>query len=370
VLGALGREGGSILCRPVPLRDLTLYDELPLADAQPLGADRFPILYELRREAHTMTALDAVLTGDPYRLRAMIVTAANPVLTNPNSAKVRRALSALDLLVVRDLFLTETAALADYVLPAASFLERTELHDHAEIGVLNVTRPAASWPETQTEYGFWRALAERLGVGEYFPWEDETALARWLLEPTGIALEELAAHPEGVSYVAALERTAAHGSYPTPSGKVELTSRHLAELGYDELPVYRRPAYREHPDPEYPFVLMTGARASLYGHSRSHNIARFLTADPGPAVEMHPDDAARLGVTDGAMVGITSRIGSVAVPVRVVARNEILPGCLQMTHGWARGNVNLLTHDDRFDPISGFPLMKSVEVRVGPPVRA
>jgi len=230
--------------------------------------------------------------------------------------------------------------------------------------VLNVTRPAAAWPETQTEYEFWRSLAVRLGAGEYFPWRDETELDRWLLEPSGITLEELEAHPEGVSYVARQERAAGRSAYPTQSGKVELTSRHLAELGYDELPVYRRPAYREHPDPAYPFVLMTGARALLYGHSRSHNIPRFLTADPRAVVELHPDDATRLGVNDGEVVRVTSRIGNVEVAARVVARNEILPGCLQMTHGWSGGNANLLTHDDRFDPVSGFPLMKSVEVRV------
>jgi anaerobic selenocysteine-containing dehydrogenase len=114
---------------------------------------------------------------------------------------------------------------------------------------------------------------------------------------------------------------------------------------------------------------MTGARAPLYGHSRSHNIPRFLTADPAAVVELHPDDAARLGVSEGGMVRVTSRIGSVEVAARVVARNEILPGCLQMTHGWSAGNANELTHDDRFDPVSGFPLMKSVEVRVERAVR-
>jgi anaerobic selenocysteine-containing dehydrogenase len=81
-------------------------------------------------------------------------------------------------------------------------------------------------------------------------------------------------------------------------------------------------------------------------------------------VELHPDDAAALGVADGDPIRITSRIGSVEVPAKIKSAVEILPGTLQMTHGWKEANVNLLTHDDRFDPISGFPLMKAVEVRV------
>ena len=141
-------------------------------------------------------------------------------------------------------------------------------------------------------------------------------------------------------------------------------SAYLGALGLDELPVYRSPAYIASPDPAYPFVLITGARKLLYMHSRFRNIPRFLTAIPGPEVEVHPDDADALGVADGDLVRITSRVGSVDVPVKVVAPNEIRPGSLQVTHGWAQANVKLLTHDDRPDPVSGFPLMKSVEVRM------
>ncbi len=364
LLGALDREGGTFFKEAVPLRDLTLYDDVPLKHLGPLGADRFPVLYDLRQECHSMTAMEAILGDDPYPLRALVVTGANPALTNPNSTRVLQALEALDLLVVRDLFMSETAAVADYVLPAASFLERTELHAHAKYQIVSVTREVVSWQDVQGEYEFWHDLALRLGIGEYFPWEDETALNRWLLEPTGITLEELEAHPEGVEYSPPRPGRWKETGFDTPSGKVEFASQYLKDLGYDELPVYQSPAYRREPDAEYPFVLITGARKLLYLHSRFRNIPRFLTAIPGPEVEIHPDDAARLGVADGETVRVTSRIGSLEVPVKVTAPNEIVPGSLQITHGWKDANVNLITHDDRFDPISGFPLMKSVEVRL------
>ena len=111
-------------------------------------------------------------------------------------------------------------------------------------------------------------------------------------------------------------------------------------------------------------IILTGARKLIYYHSRFHNIARFARAIPGPEVEMHPQDAAKMGVADGEEIRITSHIGSLEIPVKIKAPNEILPGVLQITHGFRKANVNLLTHDDIFDTISGFPLMKSVEVQV------
>lgn len=364
LLNTFDREGGTFFRPGPPLRDLTLYDQLPLRDRGPLGADRFPVLYDFRQECHTMTAVGAILEDRPYPLRAMIVTGANPAMTNPNSARIREALAALDLLVVRDLFLSETAALAHYVLPAASFLERSELHAHSKHQLISLTRRVVAWPDVQDEYEFWRDLAQRLGAGAWFPWADETALNRWLLEPTGLTLEELEAHPEGVRYAAPPPGHWREAGFATPSGKIEFSSTYLKGLGLDDLPVYRRPAYLDATDEAFPFVLITGARKLVYLHSRFRNIPRFLSAVPRGEVEVHPDDAAALGLADGDRVRISSPIGSFELPVAVVAPNEILPGSLQITHGWRDANVNMVTHDDRFDPISGFPLMKSMAVRL------
>jgi anaerobic selenocysteine-containing dehydrogenase len=364
ILGALDREGGNRLVDGFQGQHLTLYDEIPLTHLGPIGADRFPVLYGFRQECHTMTGMNTILSGKPYPIRAMILTAANPAMTNPNSLKVHRALTALDLLVVRDLFMTETAELADYVLPAASFLERVELHVHAKYQCVTMTRKILEYPEVQDEYRFWHDLAHRLGFGGYFPWKDETELTGWILESAGITLKQAEAHPEGIEYAPIRYERWRSEPLATPSGKVEFRSRYLEELGYPALPEYRPPAYLDTPDPEYPYVLITGARKLIYYHSRFRNIKRFRTAIPAPEAEIHPRDAEILGLADGDPVRITSRIGSLEVPVKIMSKSEILPGTLQLTHGWKEANANLLTHDDRFDPISGFPLMKAVEVRV------
>ena len=364
LLGALDRKGGNRLAESLSTRRLTLYEELPLSELGPIGAERFPVLYGLRRECHTMTAMEAMLGGGPYPLKALVLTAANPAMTNPNTNKVLRALGALELFVVRDLFLTETARLAHYVLPAASFLERSELHVHAMFQVVNLSRKLLSFPGVQDEYQFWHDLAHRLGAGAYFPWKDEEELTCWLLEPTGLSLQQLAAHPEGSPYLPIRFEKWRTQPLPTPSGKVEFTSGYLKELGYPELAEYRPPAYQSSPDPQYPFVLVTGARKLLFYHSRYQNIPRFSGAGGSPEMEMHPEDATRLGLRDGERVRVSSRVGTIELPVTVTAPNEILPGTVQITHGYRQANVNLLTPDDVFDPISGFPLMKAVPVKV------
>jgi len=81
---------------------------------------------------------------------------------------------------------------------------------------------------------------------------------------------------------------------------------------------------------------------------------------------MHPSDAARLGVSEGDAVTLASTVGSIRIPVRVMADNEITPGVLQATTGWAEANVNIVTRDDVLDPVSGFPMQKGVPVRVEP----
>lgn len=85
---------------------------------------------------------------------------------------------------------------------------------------------------------------------------------------------------------------------------------------------------------------------------------------------MHPSDAEMLGVKTGDIVTVTSTVGSVDIPVKVVNNSGILPGVTQVTHGWKESNINLITHDDRNDPIDGFPLMKSVEIQITPRLQA
>jgi len=363
--GSLDTKGGLTRREEMAVRKLTIYDEVPLLDEKPIGAEEFPVLYNHRRECHTMTAMDYMLGRGDYPLRGLIVTGANPLLTNPNSKKVAEAFSSLDVLVVNDLFLTATAKLAHYILPAASFLERSELHYYLGDQRVALSRKIAEIEGVGDEYTLWLHLAQRLGFAEiYFPWQNEDEVNRWILEPTRITVEDLKKHPEGVVYT-----PIRYGEYdgeplPTASGKVEFTSSYLKRLGLPELPEYVPPLHVRRPRGEYPLVLTTGARMPLFCHSRYLNIPRLRKVSPTAEVEIHPEDAASARIEDKERVRVISQIGSVEVQARVVGSSEILPGVLQITHGWDDGNVNLVTYDLINDPISGFPLLKAVPVRV------
>jgi len=368
ICGAVDIKGGDPWYKGMGGRDLKLYQSVQLPDEKPIGADKFPVLYDFRKECHTMTAMEYILGKGEYPLRSIIMTAANPVITNPNEKKVREAFSMLDLFVVRDLFLTETAKLAHYVIPAASFLERSELHYYSQLQRVAVSTKIAEIPDVMDEYSFWRELAYRLGFGnKYFPWKNEEEVNRWILEPTNITLEELKKHPEGIQYAPIEYRKYQNIPLPTPSGKFEFKSKYLEKLGYPALPEYEPPIYTNKNRKKYPFILLTGARKYLFTHSRFRNIERFRTVHPEAEIEIHPSDASHLGISNGSYVKITSEIGSMVIKAHIVDKNEILPGIVQITHGWDNEeNVNKLTYDLVNDPISGFSHINAVPVQMKP----
>jgi anaerobic selenocysteine-containing dehydrogenase len=363
--GALDISCGLFWPEEMERRKLTLYDELPLLDQKPIGADRFPVLYDRRKECHSMTAMDYMLGNGDYALKGLIISAANPAVTNPNTRKVQKALSNLDLLVVNDLYLTKTAQLAHYVLPGASFLERSELHFYPKHQIVTITQKVAEITGVKDDYQLWHDLAHRLGFGEkYFPWENEEEVMRWIIEPSGISLEELRKHPEGLVYKPVRYKKYKARPLPTPSGKIEFASPYLKKFGLSEIPEYIPPYHMRHKSKDFPFILTTGARKSLFYHSRHQNIARFRTVHPTAEVEIHPDNATDLGIKDKEVVRIVSEIGSLEIPAKIVSRSELRKGVIEIYHGWEEWRVNFVTHDNINDPISGFPLLKGIPVRI------
>ena len=344
---------------------LTLYKELPLEKEKPIGADRFPVLYDLRKECHSMTAMDYMLGRGDYPLKGLIVTAANPAVTNPNTRKVEEALGCLDLLVVNELFMTRTARLANYILPAVTFLERSEIHIDTKYQRVYLTNRVADMPGTKDEYMLWHDLAHRLGFGErYFPWENETQVNRYILEPSGIRLEQLQAHPEGIQYKPVTFKKHLSRPLPTASGKIELASPYLKKLGFAEIPEYVPPYHLRERSDEYPFLLTTGARKTLFYHSRHQNLAHFRKLHPKAEVEIHPDDAAGLGISHREPVRIVSRFGELVIEAKIVHKAELRRGVIEVYHGWEDWRINFTTFDHINDPISGFPLLKGVPVRI------
>ena len=364
ICGSVDRAGGNLLHEIVALNSLVSDPRFAKID-RPIGSDTYPIFYDYHKEGHTIIAMDAMLNSDPYPLRALIMNGANPVLTNPETVKVKEAFSSLDLFVVRDLFFTETAKLADYIIPADSFLERSEVINNGLPQTIALTRKVFDQQPCLNDYNFFRNLAIYSDIGEFFPWENENELTEWILEPQGISHKELMEQPNGLQVKEVRYEKYIENGFKTSSKKVDISSVYLQKHGYQALPVYKQPAYRKiTPNYSYPFILITGARNVRYNHSCYHNIPKLCKGHPEALVEMHPDDAAELKLTDGEVVKVESENGDINIKVKIVGQTSILRGFVQIPHGYADINVNELISGKIRDHISGFPSLKSVPVRI------
>jgi anaerobic selenocysteine-containing dehydrogenase len=364
--GALDIEGGEPWNKEIRVNNLNPLDKEQFNTMGPAGYARYPLFYEVMQKCHSIPGIDYMLGKGDYPIKGLIFAGTNPVLTNPNSKKVAEAFAGLDLLVARDLFMTESAKLAHYVVPAASFLERSELHFYSDVQRVGLSQKILEVEGTWDEYTFWHDLAHRLGFGdEYFPWEDEAAVNGWLLEPSGIVLEALAKSPEGIVYESKVEyRKFESRPFPTPSGKFEFITEGLKSLGCPTSPVYKQPEYLKSATPDFPFRMITGSRKAIYYHSRYREIEKFKNAIPRAQAEIHAQDAAELNIADGEAVRIVSKIGAITIAVKVVQESRILKGFVEVPHGWNNPNVNTLTDDRDADPVGGFPNMKIVPVRI------
>lgn len=336
---------------------------------QAIGQKEFPLFFKDTHQAQANIYIEAILESKPYPLRAMIIAGGNPVVTWPNAGKVKRALDRLDFLVVVDHFITESAKLADIIIPAATFLERYEFVKWSgESGEyrFSLASPVASDEAVLTDWKFWIELAGRLGYGEYFPWETEEAAINDRLKPLGCTLEELREQPDGVIYSERTEKKYEDSGFRTPSGKVEFYSEELRRLGYDPLPVYHEaeesPLSLPELFKEYPFILTSGARTVGYFHSRYRNLPSLRKISPEPLVEIHEAKARTLGIADGETVIVESKRGRIELKAKLSA--EIHPDVIAIPHGWEDANVNLLTDNVALDPVTGYPPYRSLLARV------
>lgn len=257
---------------------------------------------------------DAAVRGD---LKAMFIMGEDPVLSDADAHHVRHGLESLDFLVVQNLFLTETAKLADVILPAASFAEKEGTFTNTERRVQLVRQAIEPIGQSRPDWRIICDLAARMGYP--MPYSS----------PADIMAEIAALTPiyAGISH-ARLETAGLQ--WPVPSADHPGT-RYLHEngkfacgLGYFQPVEYQPPA--EEPDAAYPFLLTTGRILYHYNVS-THRYAKHLTAHrPEERVMIHPADAARLGLSEGDAVAVTSRRGNVraaawvtdAVPQSVV----------------------------------------------------
>jgi formate dehydrogenase major subunit len=295
--------------------------------------------------------LAAALEG---RIRGMYMLGENPFLSDPNVNKVRRALAALEFLAVQDIFLTETAEFADVILPATSFFEKEGTYTNTDRRV-QIGRRALEPPgQARSD---WEVICD-IGTRMGYPMRYRS--------PQEVFDEFRALTPDyaGLTY----ERLGTEGIlWPCPSEEHPGTSI-LFERSFPRgrgkfVPVDYRPP-QEEPDGEYPFVLNTGR---LLEHWHTGTMTRRASAlaaiAPGPYVEIHPDDARRLGVADGAWVRVRSRRGEIELPARVARRTPA--GSVFIPFHFREAPANVLTIE-ALDPHGKIPEFKFCAVAVEP----
>ncbi len=306
-----------------------------------------------------MNRLGAALLGEAAEppIQALYVFGANPAASSPNAGRIVEGLRRDDLFtVVHELFLTDTADYADLILPATSQLEHVDLHKAYGHTFVTYNRPAiAPLGECKSNWEVMGLLATALGFHEPHLHQsaddviDEvvTATARQNPFLSGVTPERLRA--EGAVPLAVEETPFADGRFPTPSGKVELYSKRMAQLGYDPLPggAWDTDDGAATGRPEDALVLLTPAS--------HHFVSSSLASQPGllrgegvPFVEIHPDDAAKRGIIDGDEVVVENGRG--AVRLRAVVTEAVRRGVLASPKGrWAKlsggRNVNWTTSD-------------------------
>lgn len=366
VTGNLDVAGGALVVPPASLSSLKIEND---CKKPAIGQKEFPLFHRQTGNAQANIYAGAVLEGKPYPLKGMIIAGSNPVLTWPNAGQVKKALGSLDFLVVMDHFMTETAMLADLVLPAATFLERNDLwHGSPVYGIpaIGVIPKVMNSGNCMSDWLFWKKLGERVGFGDIFPWENEIEAMNDRLKPLGVTYDDLLRKPVGHNYGQRTYRKYEKSGFKTRSGKIEIYSEVLKEYGYDPVPTYTDPygsqeSAREAAE-KYPLVLTTGARSLEYMHSRFHNLPSLKKKSPEPFVEVHRDTAEILGLVDGETVIVESAVGGVRIKTKLSERTD--PWVIFMPHGWDEANANILTENDRLDPVSGFPPDRCLMARI------
>ncbi|MEU6536643.1 molybdopterin oxidoreductase family protein [Streptomyces sp. NPDC047000] len=311
--------------------------------------------------------LDALGTD----VKALLLMGSNPVVSAPRAAHVESRIRSLDFLAVADVVLSETAELADVVLPVTQWAEETGTTTSLEGRVL-LRRRALTPPQgVRSDLEVLHGLAERLGEGgdealeKKFPTDPEEvfeelrrASAGGAADYSGITYRRLA-EGDGVFWPCPATETAerAPGTprlfldrFATPDGRARFAA------------VTHRPLAEE-PDAEYPLLLTTGRVVAQYqSGAQTRRVAELNAAAPGPFVELHPRLAASLGVAEADPVAVVSRRGRAVAPARITT--AIRPDTVFMPFHWpGEGRANTLTNP-ALDPTSKMPEFKACAVRL------
>jgi len=295
-------------------------------------------------------------------IRALMLIGSNPIVSAPRALHVEERFRALDLLVVSDFFLSETAALADVVLPSAQWAEEEGTMTNLE-GRVILRRRAMEQPSgVRSDLEIMHGIAARLGWGEQFSFASTRAVFDELRRATAGGVADYS----GMSY----EKIEAQDGvfWPCPAEDHPGTPRIFAERfatpsGRARFHPVRHQSPAEEPDVDYPLYLTTGRVLSQYqSGTQTRRVARLARLSPEPMAEINPAAAKRAGISDGALVTLVTRRGSATARARLT--RDIREDTVFVPFHWGGvSSINRLTNP-ALDPTSRMPEFKVCAVRL------
>lgn len=367
ISGNLDAPGGDVMWDPMPIEGRRAFpreDLLPAEQARKrLGADRFKVL-GMSGWVAPGEVQRAILTGSPYRIGSLVVFGSNPLVSHEDAGATEQALRALDLLVVTDLFLTPTARYADVVLPASSWLERDQVVEFNSY--IAARRKVATVEGCRSDEEIILALAERLGLGEHFYPDLESALDAKL---AGIGLtwsqfKDVGHLPNEKRY-----RKYAERGFRTRSGRVELAHRGLEAMGYPAVPAVTAPPATS---AALPYV-MTSAKNRQFYNSEYRQLPTTSRTYRAARVTLHPDTATALGVRTGDPVEVYRDAAEPGVVMEAHVADTVAPQVVVADACWwypadeevatsLRSSVNAITDTNRRDAYMGASQLRALPV--------
>ncbi len=328
--------------------------------------------------ANPNSTFKAMAGKGPYPVKAFVFMGNNPLLSYANMPLILEGMMNQELIVAHEQFMTPSAQLADYVLPADSWLERPWMSDM--FGWMSASRPSEKSMEPPGEcestFSFLKRLAGALDRPEVIPWESVEELYDWRLEKTGMSFEEFSKNYE-VYFNKPRYKKYEQTGFATPSGKVELKSSILEDLGFDPLPYFRE----DPPAPEgFDLMLFTGVREDGFFQTGHRHIAEMRAKNPEPVCFLSKKTAKKQGLREGDWVEVESTTGTVSMKVSV--RDGMPNGRVRILHGWWKPELGRgleaglsgtmtysdaqLTGDDPdyFDQEQGIPHFKGVPCKL------
>ena len=358
ITGNIDVPGGNVIARPShgvttypytseEMVDLYGQELVTILNEKRIGADRYPMVKGFRGWAHPDMAIEQIVSGKPYPIKALWIQTCN--ILGGQAARMKfhyDAMKKMDFVAVVDLFHNPTTmALADIVLPAATFAEKDGFRSWwapLEIGpkAVQVGDCKSDWeinlemakrlnPEVGSKFETVRdVINERLKVAN-LTFEEQVAKGSWVMPPDGSS-KPYYRHERG------LLRADGKPGFNTPSGKVELWSTAYENWGLDPLPYYKEPAQSPVSTPElygkYPLMMISGTRSPLFFHSEHRMIPWLREKLPDPLVEIHPDTAKEYGIYDGEWVYLVNDMGRVRRKAKLSL--TVHRKMINTMHGW------------------------------------